>query len=233
MKNIINEKPSENLNGRLLACSNFVDNSDINGKIILDIGCGYGWCELNFLNRGAKEITAIEKSADDLKTIKNNIKDQKVKLAVSNATNLSFENESFDTVVMWDVIEHIPRGTEPIMFSEVSRVLKQDGYFYISTPYSSFFSKITDPAWWFAGHRHYSKEDITYLAKNNNFEIIKIEIKGSWWTIFSTLNMYVAKWIFKRPPFFSEKLSKRENDEYKKNNGFVVIFVKLKKVINI
>ena len=229
MKNIINEKPSKNLNGRLLACANFVNNNDINKKNILDIGCGFGWCELNFLSRGAREITATEKSEDDLKTVKNNVDNQKVKLIVCDATNLPFINDKFDTVVMWDVIEHIAKKTESKMFFEVHRVLKSGGHFYISTPYASFFSKLTDPAWWLTGHRHYSKEDINKFAKNHGFEIIEIKLGGGWWSVFSTINMYISKWVFQRKPFFEKIFNNKENSEYKRNNGFVNIFVKFKK----
>ncbi|MFA5993694.1 MAG: class I SAM-dependent methyltransferase [Parcubacteria group bacterium] len=229
MRNIINEKPSEKLTGRILACANFVDDRDIAEKKILDIGCGYGWCEINFLNRGAKEITGMDISENDLETIRKNVKSEKANFVVSGATDLPFKDEYFNTVVSWDVIEHIPKGTEYKMFSDVCRVLKSGGYFYLSTPYTSFFSNIMDPAWWIAGHRHYSEKELTSYAKNNKFEVISVETRGNWWVLFSILNMYIAKWIFRRKPFFEDELRKREDAEYVKNNGIVNIFVKLRK----
>lgn len=71
-------------------------------------------CELNFLKRGVKKITGIEISENDLTTIKQNIKDERIVLKVGNATSLPFSNEVFDTVVSWEVLEHIPKNTEAI-----------------------------------------------------------------------------------------------------------------------
>lgn len=229
MKNIINEKPLDNLNGRLLASVKFVENADVVEKNILDIGCGFGWCELNFLNRGVSAITGLEISENNLETIRNNINDERVKLTVGDAKCLPFENKIFDTVIAWEVLEHITNGTENKMFKEVGRVLKPDGVFYFSTPHSSFFSNIMDPAWWLTGHRHYSRNELLKYVENNNFDIIKVETKGGWWVLFSILNMYISKWIFRREPFFFNEFKERENGEYKNNNGFVNIFIKLKK----
>ena len=143
MKNILLEKPSTDLHGRLKFSVAFVDDQAVKGKKILDIGCGYGWCELNFLNRGAKAIVASEVTEGDLETIKSNIKNSRVKFQVADATKLPFANSSFDTVVCWEVLEHIPPKTEETMFREVSRVLKPGGRFYLSTPFASWPSLIS------------------------------------------------------------------------------------------
>lgn len=231
MKNIIDEKPFGELTGRHLKSVQFVQNVDIRGKDILDIGCGYGWCEVAFLKRDPKMITGIEISESDLATIRKNVTDSRVFLAVSGATVLPFSDGSFETVVSWEVIEHIPRGTENQMFSEVSRVLKQGGSFYLSTPHASFFSNLLDPAWLFAGHRHYSKRQLRRYAENNGLVVERVEIRGSWWSLFSIINMYVAKWLFHRQSFFNSYFLKKENAEYNgvREHGFANIFMHFRK----
>lgn len=42
MKNTLNETPQKHLTGRLLASTLFCNQSDINNKTVLDIGCGFG-----------------------------------------------------------------------------------------------------------------------------------------------------------------------------------------------
>jgi ubiquinone/menaquinone biosynthesis C-methylase UbiE len=229
MKNILDDKPSRNLNGRLKANVNFVNDKDLKGKTVLDIGCGYGWCELNFLKRGVKKIIGIEITEDDLKTVKGNIKNKKAEFKVGSAINLPFKNDSIDTVVSWEVIEHIPKNTEGVMFKEASRVLKKGGHFYLSTPYKSLISNIFDPAWFFIGHRHYSEKQLTHYAKGK-FKIVNILIKGKFWSAFSILNLYISKWILRRSPIFANFIATRVNHEYKIDNGYVNIFVKYQKI---
>lgn len=229
MKNLLNEKPTKTLHGRLLASVNFVSDTDLINKEVLDIGCGYGWSELSFLERGVKKLSGVEVSEDSLKTIKQNIKDERLVLKSGDAANLPFENELFDTVVAWEVIEHIPKNTEPLMFKEVYRVLKPGGHFYLSTPRKSLFTNILDPAWWLIGHRHYSLKNLSEFAQNNNFEIMETKIVGSWWTLFSIIDLYVSKWIFRRNKLFNNYLNKKEDKEFS-SEGFVNIFIKFKKI---
>lgn len=229
MKNILNERPDLNLNARLKFSNNLVDVSDIKNKKILDIGCGFGWFELNALKKGAREIAGIEISALDLKPAKENIEDKRAVFKIGGALKLPFKDNYFDTVVAWEVIEHIPKNTEDKMFKEVKRVLRKNGMFYLSTPYNSFWSKYFDPAWWLIGHRHYSKEKLINLGDNNGLKALEIYIKGRWWGLINLLNLYIAKWVFRREPFFEDKLIAKEDHEYKSNNGFMGVFIKYEK----
>ncbi|MBU3978368.1 class I SAM-dependent methyltransferase [Patescibacteria group bacterium] len=229
MKNILNEKPTYNIKGRLAESLRFVDIKDVYNKTILDIGCGYGWCELHFFKKGAKKIVGTEITENDLITIKKHIKNKKAKFIVGNAIKLPCKKSSFDTAVSWEVIEHIPKNTETIMFSEIHRVLKKGGKFYLSTPYRNLFNNIFDPAWWLIGHRHYSKEKLLKYGKDHGFSIEKMEVTGSWWSLFSSLNMYITKWIFRRKRFFENTFLEHDDEEYKSHKGFVTIFVKYRK----
>lgn len=231
MKNILDEKPSNDLIGRLLVSVQFVNDEDVKDRDVLNIGCGFGWCELNFLSRGVRQMTGMEISEEDLKTARENIVNEKVKFCVGSATDVPFPDQFFDTVVSWEVIEHIPKGTEGKMFSEVWRVLKKEGIFYLSTPHLSFWATFLDPAWWLIGHRHYSREQLTAYAKKNGFDVVDVKIKGKWWASFSILNMYISKWILRRAPLFKDMFSQKEHNEYMADDGFVNIFIKLKKVV--
>ncbi len=229
MKNILNQRPSDTLNGRLLESANFVDQADVTDRTILDIGCGYGWFELNFLSRGARKITGIEITEEDLKTAKANVTDDRVSFALGSAIELPFENESFDTVVSWEVIEHIPKNTEHQMLAEISRVLRPNGTCYISTPNHALLCKVSDPAWWLIGHRHYSSQFLEKLGKAQNLQLEEVRIRGGLWVLTGVLNMYVAKWIFRRRPFFEKFFQGKETEEYR-TDGFETLFVKFRKI---
>lgn len=127
MKNILNYRPTnkEFNTGYPKYRKSFVSNKDILNKIILDIGCGCGWFELYAIKKKCKKIFGIDVTEKDLKSARDNISDKRVSFKVDNAINLSFEDNLFDTVVSWDVIEHIPKNSEKLMFGEVGRVLKK------------------------------------------------------------------------------------------------------------
>lgn len=230
MKNVLDQKPDAKLAGRLLASVNFVQDKDIEGKKVLDVGCGYGWCELNFLKRGVKKIYGIEVTESDLKTARNNISDGRAVFEVGTAIELPFADNYFDTVVCWEVIEHIQKNTEKKMFAEVGRVLKPGGTFYLSTPYDSFLSKTLDPAWWLIGHRHYSRKQLADYAAQQGFEITELQLKGRLWTLLNMDNMYIAKWIFRRKPFFQNFFDRKQGFEYRQGQGFATIFAKFRKL---
>ncbi|RUL52008.1 class I SAM-dependent methyltransferase [Lysinibacillus antri] len=229
LKNITNTRPDLELQGRLLYTVQYVDDEDIKGKDVLDIGCGYGWFELNAIKKGVNKISGIEITDQDLKTARKYIKDERAEFHVGSGIQIPFPNESFHSVVSWEVIEHIPKDTEEKMFFEVSRVLKDNGVFYLSTPFRSFFSTILDPAWWLIGHRHYSKSKLESISSKFDFKIEKIEVKGSWWEIAYLWNFYISKWLFRRNPFFNDYLNHKRSQEYQKKNGNFIIFIKMRK----
>jgi len=229
MRNLISEKPSSKLHGRLAYTVVFVETADIKDKTILDIGCGYGWFELNALSRDTQMIVATEITKNDLETIKKNIKNPRLKLQEADAINLPFANNTFDTVVSWEVIEHIPKNTEKMMFSEIKRVLKPNGMFYLSTPFASWQSKVFDPAWWLISHRHYSQDQLVEFGRKVGFKLQKVNIKGRWWEVLGILNMYFSKWILRKRLVLEKIFIEKIDKEYRDEDGFVDIFAKFKK----
>jgi SAM-dependent methyltransferase len=230
VKNILNEIPSDRLHGRALFASHFCSTEDLRSKVVLNIGCGFGWFELIALKTEVKTLISIEKSFEELKTAATALISSPIKFGVSDGRRLPFKDKSFDTVVSWDVIEHIPKRTEPDFFREARRVLKNEGVFYLSTPYASIFSNLFDPAWWLIGHRHYSKKKLVGLAEQSGFILKKMWIGGRWWNIAGIVNMYAAKWIFRRKPFFEAVINTRTDNEFGRAYGFVALFAKLNKI---
>ncbi len=229
MKNITNEKPTDKLSGRALFCTKFISDAEVTNANILDIGCGYGWLEVDLAKRGCKKVIGMEYEEKGLITAKKYIHNKSTLFDTGSAIALPYENNCFDTVISLDVIEHIPKNTEEKMFSEAYRVLKNNGKFYISTPSDNFFGKILDPAWILAGHRHYNIDYLIALGKKVHFEIKKTVIKGGWWEIIYINNLYIAKWLFHRQPFFKNFLEGKNNDEYKKK-GFYTVFLCFSKI---
>lgn len=214
------------MTGRLEACIRLAKKVGIKGKVILDIGCSDGWFCKIALNEGAKEIYAIEPDPDKLKVAKDIIPGAKIKKGT--AGKLRFPKNKFDIVTLFDVLEHVPKNSESQVFGEISRVLKKDGYLLLSTPFNFWFSKITDPAWYF-GHRHYSIKGLKRLLQEKGFRIKQINLHGGIWEIIAIWVLYTSKWIFRIPMPFEEWFDVRRRKEFGKR-GRVEVFLIAQKI---
>ena len=113
--------------------------SSLKGSNVLDIGCGYGALSYILTKEGVRCTgTEIDKNALSFakrfsSTI---IKKGRPRFLQVKGELLPFKNNSFDTVALFDVIEHVRRPS--ILLEESKRVLKKDGILYVEfTPYYS------------------------------------------------------------------------------------------------
>lgn len=228
--NINLNKPITNIFGSAYTRIAFLDKKDLIDKRILDIGCGAGWFELYLEKFKINKVIGIDINHKQLAIARRYSRKLKnaVKFEESSALSLPLSNSSCDTVVCWEVLEHIPKNTEPEFFSEVDRVLKKKGVFYLSTPNRNLASMILDPAWWLIGHRHYSKESLYKYAQMQGFQCDKIWIRGGIISLLYNINMYVSKWILRREPVGKDYLRKLSTKEYKRE-GYASIFIKMVK----
>jgi SAM-dependent methyltransferase len=230
VRNLVDERPTLDLHGGPGFARTFVDPDHIQGCRVLDIGCGFGWFELVALDEEVEEIAAIEPSSRDLATAQAHITDPRVTFQVASATALPFDDCSFDTVVCWEVLEHLPVGTEPQALAEIARVLAPDGVLYLSTPSADLRSRVTDPAWWLTRHRHYTPDRLRELALGAGLSVERLMAKGGWWQIAAMTNLYVAKWIFRRRPFAEHALNRRVDREWRNSGGFTNLYLRAAKV---
>jgi SAM-dependent methyltransferase len=100
----------------------------VQGKDILDLGCGFGGRSVRFLELGASQVTGLE------------VDEERVRLATEFAASrssagvsfvrgigesLPFKADSFDTVIMYDVMEHVIDPAR--VLAECYRVLRPRG----------------------------------------------------------------------------------------------------------
>lgn len=140
----------------------------IQKKDVLDIGCWTGMV-LDYIKLDAKSISGIDPGAEAIAIARKKLPDASLKVA--NAQKLPFKNNSFDTVLLFEVIEHVPANLEDTVIKEISRVMRKKGILIISTPNKHILSILGDPAFFLIGHRHYSMKYLIEMLQKNNFKI--------------------------------------------------------------
>ena len=102
------------------------ENSQKNGCVILDAGCGNNSIILNQNDLKRKKL-GIDIALNDIK------KNKSIDYAICcNITCIALKNESVDLIICNMVIEHLQDPT--VAFAEFSRVLKKGGYLIFMTP---------------------------------------------------------------------------------------------------
>ncbi len=113
----------------------------IRDKCVLDDGSGSGYGSYYLATNGAKKVVGTDLSKDAVEYAKNRYKDKNLEFMVSDAGYLTFDDETFDVVTSFQVIEHIEDASR--FLREIIRVLKKTGIALISTPNKRTFSPDT------------------------------------------------------------------------------------------
>jgi ubiquinone/menaquinone biosynthesis C-methylase UbiE len=104
-------------------------------KKVLDVGCNTGIITIPLAKQGI-EIIGIDNSRSDIRLAKKNLKKEGLSERIAmyaNARKLPFKNNSFDIVLLSDLLEHT---SDPKKASqEAIRVTKPGGLIYVTVPY--------------------------------------------------------------------------------------------------
>lgn len=117
--------------GNLDANLRFLDDSGLlhPGVKVLEIGCGRGTL-VHRLRAQGLDVVGVETSATRIE--ESRALYAALPIEQISGTALPFQNEQFDLVLSFDVIEHIPDTERHLL--EVRRVLKPGGSYLLQTP---------------------------------------------------------------------------------------------------
>jgi SAM-dependent methyltransferase len=118
----------------------FADAHELDGRRVLDLGCGPGRAAAALANRGAI-VTGVDATAEMLAAARE-IVPAGVELVEGRAEELPFADASFDAALSSFVVHLLDR---PKAFAEVRRVLTNDGLYWIKTS-----DPATIPSYWAA-----------------------------------------------------------------------------------
>jgi SAM-dependent methyltransferase len=103
-------------------------------RLLLDDGCGSGYGTHYLVANGVGSAIGIDNSRNAIRYASKHYRMPRLTFKVMDGCNLGFEAETFDAIVSFDVIEHIPYNNKDSFIAETARVLKRNGTLFIGCP---------------------------------------------------------------------------------------------------
>lgn len=100
----------------------------------LDDGCGTGYGTYYLAKNGVRLIVGIDLSSEAMKFAGKHYQAENLEFVQMDALDLKFEDNSFDAVISFDILEHINEKYQSKFIREITRVLKDGGAVYIGCP---------------------------------------------------------------------------------------------------
>ena len=169
----------------------------LNGKV-LDAGCGDGFFlnQLTFFDE-VKDITGIDISKKAIEMALE--KYPKSQFRQASLNKIPFENASFDSIVMVEVIEHLIDidGT----LEDLSRVLKPGGLLLITTTDFNWLKAVIIAMFYFEKYfyptnphiRFFTKATLAEVLLVHGFKVIKYSWNGSYLGLMPKGQMVLAR----------------------------------------
>lgn len=159
---------------------NLINRFSKDEKMLLDFGCGTG----DFLQTAKKShwtVFGIEPNEQARK-----IANKKTDNAVFNSDQLlKFNDNSFDVITLWHVLEHLPNLKEDLL--SFKKLLKPNGTLIVAVPnYKSYDAKHYKNYWaafdvprhlW-----HFNKTSVSKLMQTLSMQVVKV--KPMWFDAF-------------------------------------------------
>lgn len=109
---------------------------DLNGKSVLDLGCGYGWHCKYAVECGAEQVLGIDLSEKMIQKAKEIHTDPKIAYSVCGLEDYDYPAETFDCVIS-NLVMHYIADIDTI-FEKVYLTLKADGIFLLNIEHPVF-----------------------------------------------------------------------------------------------
>ena len=108
---------------------------EMDGRDVLDVGCGEGYVARRLIAAGAR-VTGIDPLAGAIETARaaGDAQDTRVTFVDGTAEALPFDDASFDTVVFFNSLHHVPVDSMGLALEVAARVLRDGGVLYVQEP---------------------------------------------------------------------------------------------------
>jgi SAM-dependent methyltransferase len=145
----------------------------VEGKRVLDAGCGVGYGSSILAGAGAAEVVGVDISDEVLQAVRHTLHPG-VRLERADVRKLPFDEDSFDVVVSFELIEHLARPAKAL--DEFVRVMRSDGLLVLSSPNRDVYPE-GNPH-----HQHEFRHDELRAALSERFEHVELYRQLDWVT---------------------------------------------------
>ncbi|MFZ2188010.1 MAG: methyltransferase domain-containing protein [Candidatus Moraniibacteriota bacterium] len=160
-----------------------LDKHDL-GKNVLDFGCGDKPYANLFAKKGIKYVGIDFQAHSVNKDFSGQHPDVYFGKDYLNDFKMDFDDDSFDSVVSFQVLEH--HKNPQYMIGEIARITKSGGFLLITCP---FLGGLHEEPY---DYQRLTKYGLREILKRNNYEIVKFKKQGS---IFSTISMLLNEYL--------------------------------------
>lgn len=140
---------------------------------ILDVGCGYGYALLATRKLGYHNISGLELSEQQAE--KARLNDLIVEVTDNTARTLQEAPQSYDCVLLLDVLEHVPVEAQIDFLRACASSLRPGGRLILTVPNAS---SILSPRWRYNDYTHHSsftEHSLHFVLRNAGFNSVEIE----------------------------------------------------------
>lgn len=146
---------------------------DLNGKSVLDLGCGYGWHCKYAVECGAKQVLGIDLSEKMIQGSNEKNADPKITYRVCGLDEYDYPTDSYDCVIS-NLVLHYFADIDSIL-RKIYSTLKSDGVFLLNIEHPVFTAGVNQdwiydsdgkPQYWPVDDYFYPGERVTrFLGK--------------------------------------------------------------------
>jgi cyclopropane fatty-acyl-phospholipid synthase-like methyltransferase len=141
------------------------------GAAVLDLGCGAGIPVTRWLADRGFAVTGVDVSAGQLDLARNNVPE--ATFIKADMTELAFAPETFDAVVAFHSIIHVPRTEHPALLGRIHRWLRPEGAFLATMTLTDYEGRDEDWEGWGAPMvwSHYDRDTNLAMLRKAGFGI--------------------------------------------------------------
>jgi 2-polyprenyl-3-methyl-5-hydroxy-6-metoxy-1,4-benzoquinol methylase len=210
---------SKNMTRRLKVASYYLPKS-FSAPLLLDVGCSSGSL-LKVAKKIGFDVQGVETAEQAVQTARN----QGFKVFQGKLEEAKFENESFDLIILFELIEHI-KDPKDLLY-ECFRILKRGGIVVLNTPnQDSWTASFMKEKWGgfslvdMGGHiSFFSPKSITTLADQVGLKLSYLETRN----VSFYYKEYTNKLVYKAFKLLSEALSYPARFFNKGHDLFVIL----------
>lgn len=147
---------------------------DLQGKKVLDLGCGYGWHCKYAVERGAEQVLGVDRSEKMIGEAREKNSDPRITYQIGGLEDYDYPADTYDCVVSNLVLHYV--ADIGVVFGKIHQTLRRGGAFLLNIEHPVFTAGVNQdwiydangkPQFWPVDNYFYPGERVTnFLGEN-------------------------------------------------------------------